>query len=68
MGRRQPQRHSYTLASGIIEALERGRITEGRFADFLGVDRLEARRIAEALREYSSGMLEESAYVDLRQA
>ena len=51
-----------------IEALERGLITEGRFADFLGVDRLEARRIAEALREYSSGMIEESAHLDLRQA
>lgn len=51
-----------------IEALEQGLITEGRFADFLGVDRLEARRIAEALREHSSGMLEESTYLDLRQA
>ncbi len=51
-----------------IEALEQGLITEGRFADLLGVDRLEARRIAEALREHSSGMLEESAYLDLRQA
>ena len=51
-----------------IEALEQGFITEGRFADFLGVDRLEARRIAEALREHSSGMLEESAYLDLRHA
>lgn len=51
-----------------IEALEQGLITEGRFSDFLGVDRLEARRIAEALREHSSGMLEESAYLDLRQA
>ncbi|WP_346290143.1 XRE family transcriptional regulator [Sphaerothrix gracilis] len=51
-----------------IEALEQGLITEGRFADFLGVDRLEARRIAEVLREHSSGMEEESAYLDLRQA
>ena len=51
-----------------IEALEQGLITEGRFAEFLGVDRLEARRIAESLREYSSGMLDESAYLDLRQA
>ncbi|MEB3357496.1 MAG: ImmA/IrrE family metallo-endopeptidase [Synechococcales bacterium] len=51
-----------------IEALEQGLITEGRFANFLGVDRLEARRIAEVLREHSSGMLEESAYLDLRQA
>ncbi|MCU0566168.1 MAG: XRE family transcriptional regulator [Oculatellaceae cyanobacterium Prado106] len=51
-----------------IEALEQGLITEGRFANFLGVDRLEARRIAEVLREHASGMLEESAYLDLRQA
>ena len=39
-----------------IEALEQGKITEGRFADFLGVDRLEARRIAEVLLDYSSVM------------
>lgn len=53
-----------------IEALDRGLITEGRFSDFLGVDRLEARRIAEALREnYSSGMTEEeSIHLDLYQA
>ena len=51
-----------------IEALDQGLITEGRFADFLSVHRLEARRIAEALREYSSGMTEETAHLDLRQA
>ena len=51
-----------------IEALDQSLITEGRFADLLGVDRLEARRIAEALREHSSGMVEESAYLDLRRA
>jgi len=51
-----------------IEALDQGLITEGRFADFLGVDRLEARRIAEALREHSSGMIEETVHLDLRQA
>ncbi|MFM6127188.1 MAG: ImmA/IrrE family metallo-endopeptidase [Sphaerospermopsis kisseleviana] len=51
-----------------IEALDQGLITEGRFADVLGVDRLEARRIAEALREHSSGMLEENIHLDLRQA
>jgi Zn-dependent peptidase ImmA (M78 family)/DNA-binding XRE family transcriptional regulator len=50
-----------------IEALDQGLITEGRFADFLRVDRLEARRIAEALREYSSGMMEEATHLDLRQ-
>jgi Zn-dependent peptidase ImmA (M78 family)/DNA-binding XRE family transcriptional regulator len=51
-----------------IEALDQGLITEGRFADFLGVDRLEARRIAEALREHSSGTIEESVQLDLCQA
>ncbi|NEP61771.1 MAG: ImmA/IrrE family metallo-endopeptidase [Symploca sp. SIO2G7] len=50
-----------------IEALDQGLITEGRFADFLRVDRLEARRIAEVLREYSSGMTEETTHLDLRQ-
>lgn len=50
-----------------IEAFDQGLITEGRFADFLHVDRLEARRIAEVLREYSSGILEEATDLDLRQ-
>ncbi|MEH2159100.1 ImmA/IrrE family metallo-endopeptidase [Nostoc sp.] len=50
-----------------IEALDQGLITEGRFADFLCVDRLKARRIAEALREHSSGMMEEDTDFDLRQ-
>lgn len=49
-----------------IEALDQGLITEGRFADFLGVDRLEARRIAEELRKHSSGITEEADF-DLRQ-
>jgi Zn-dependent peptidase ImmA (M78 family)/DNA-binding XRE family transcriptional regulator len=51
-----------------IEALDQGLITEGRFADFLGVDRLASRHIAEALREHSSGILEETAHLDLRRA
>ena len=50
-----------------IEAFDQGLITEGRFANFLGVDRIEARRIAELLRDYSSGMIEEIAHLDLRQ-
>ncbi|CAD5946894.1 Transcriptional regulator [Planktothrix tepida] len=50
-----------------IEAFDQGLITEGRFADFLGVDRLETRRIAEILRQHSSGMMEEIAHLDLRQ-
>lgn len=51
-----------------LEALDQGLITEGRFANFLNVDRLEARRIAEALREHSSGMMEEAeaTHFDLR--
>jgi len=48
-----------------IEALDQGLITEGRFSDFLNVDRLEARRIATALREHSSGMMEEASDFDL---
>jgi len=51
-----------------IEAFDQGLITEGRFADFLSVDRLEARRIAEVLREHSSEMIEENVHLDLRQA
>ncbi|MFY7807269.1 MAG: ImmA/IrrE family metallo-endopeptidase [Limnoraphis robusta] len=50
-----------------IEAFDQALITEGRFADFLDVDRLEARRIADKLREYSSGMMEETRDIDLRQ-
>lgn len=49
-----------------IEALDRGLITEGRFADFLRVDRLEARRIAEMLRERSGGTIEDEVDFDLR--
>jgi Zn-dependent peptidase ImmA (M78 family) len=51
-----------------IEAFDQGLITEGSFANFLGVDRLEARRIAELLREYSSGTPEHITHLDLRQA
>lgn len=49
-----------------IEALDRGLITEGRFADFLKVDRLEARRIGQMLRERSGGTMEEEVDFDLR--
>ena len=51
-----------------IEALDQGLITEGRFANFLDIDRLEARRLAEVLREHSSGTLEDITHLDLRQA
>ena len=50
-----------------IEALDQGLITEGQFAEFLSVNRLESRRIAEALRQHSSGIVEQS-HLDLRQA
>ncbi len=51
-----------------IEALDQGLITEGRFADFLNVDRLEARRIANILREYSSGIMDKATDINLREA
>jgi len=49
-----------------IEALDQGLITEGQFAKFLSVNRLEARRIAELLREYSSEISEENGNLDIR--
>jgi Zn-dependent peptidase ImmA (M78 family) len=51
-----------------IDALEQGMITEGRFADFLEVDRLEARRIAEELRNHSPGVDDEIISLELRPA
>lgn len=42
-----PMRYQYLA----IEALDQAVITEGQFARFLQVDRLEARRVAEMLRE-----------------
>jgi Zn-dependent peptidase ImmA (M78 family)/DNA-binding XRE family transcriptional regulator len=51
-----------------IEALDQGLITEGQFAKFISVNRLEARRIAELLREYSSEMDEQEGNLDLRQS
>jgi Zn-dependent peptidase ImmA (M78 family)/DNA-binding XRE family transcriptional regulator len=51
-----------------IDALEQGKITEGRFADFLEVDRLEARRIAEELRNHSAGIDDEIISLELRPA
>ena len=51
-----------------IGALDEGLITEGKFADLLNVDRLEARRIALELREQSGEVSEEIAQMDLQQA
>ncbi len=50
-----------------IEALDRGVITEGRFAKFLQVDRLEARGIAQELRENFRMTREEDSEIDLCQ-
>lgn len=50
-----------------IEALDQGLITQGQFANFLQVNHLEARRIADQLREYSTGIGEEMIDFDLRQ-
>ena len=47
-----------------IEAFDQGLITEGRFARFLRVDRLEARRIANLLREHASG-IDQASTLDL---
>ncbi|MDJ1170520.1 helix-turn-helix transcriptional regulator [Roseofilum sp. BLCC_M154] len=49
-----------------LRALDRGLITEGKFAQFLGVNRLEARHIAEQLRDSSSRILGDDR-VDLRE-
>ena len=48
-----------------IEAYNRELITEGAFAHFLGVDRLEARRLAEILREPSQELTEDYRDIDL---
>jgi hypothetical protein len=45
-----PVRYQYLA----VEAFDNGPISEGLLARFLGVDRLEARSIAEALRESGS--------------
>ena len=51
-----------------IDALEQGKITEGRFADFLQVDRLEARRIALELSHHSTGVDDDALDLDLQPA
>ena len=48
-----------------IEALDEGIITEGRFAEVMGVGLVEARRLAEELRKRSSGMDEGGTSFDL---
>ncbi|MEM9944898.1 MAG: ImmA/IrrE family metallo-endopeptidase [Cyanobacteria bacterium P01_D01_bin.36] len=51
-----------------IGALDEGLITEGKFADLLKVDRLDARRIALELRDQSGEVPEDMAHMDLQQA
>lgn len=51
-----------------IGALDEGLITEGKFADLLNVDRLEARQIALELREQSGCLSTEMAQMDLQKA
>jgi Zn-dependent peptidase ImmA (M78 family)/DNA-binding XRE family transcriptional regulator len=55
-----PTRYQYLA----LDAFDQGLITEGQFARFLDVDRVEARRIAEALRQHSSGVTEDTT-IDL---
>ncbi len=45
-----PIRYQYLT----VDALDRALISEGQFARFLGVDRLEARRLAELLRQQTT--------------
>lgn len=51
-----------------IGALEKGLITEGKFADLLNVDRLDAREIALELKAQAGDVSAEMAQLDLQQA
>ena len=51
-----PMRYQYLA----IEALDEGVISEGQFASFLQVDRLEARQIAESLRDQTADVTEDA--------
>ncbi len=55
-----PVRYQYLA----LDAFDRELITEGQFAHFLDVDRIESRIIAETLREQSSGIMDTSS-IDL---
>jgi len=60
-----PNRYLYLA----LDALERGLISEGQFACFLRVDRLQARTVAEALREQPGGITDETLIdLDLTQS
>lgn len=59
-----PLRYRYLA----VEALETGKISEGQFARFLRLDRLEARAVAESLREHPAGITDETRVdIDLQQ-
>ncbi len=59
-----PIRYKYLA----IDAFERGRLSEGRLAKFLDVDRVEARLIAQTLSEHGSDITEEENIdIDLTQ-
>jgi len=51
-----PMRYQYLA----VDAFDRGLITEGQFARFLEVDRVEARHIAEILRQHTSDVTDDS--------
>lgn len=55
-----PIRYQYLA----VDAFDRALITEGQFARFLGVDRLEARHIAELLRQHTRGVTDDTT-IDL---
>lgn len=51
-----PIRYQYLA----VDAFDRALISEGQFAGFLGVDRLEARRVAELLRQHTQGVTDDT--------
>ncbi len=55
-----PIRYQYLA----VDAFDRALISEGQFAKFLGVDRLEARRVAEVLRQHTQGVTDDTT-IDL---
>ncbi|HZU67218.1 MAG TPA: XRE family transcriptional regulator [Ktedonobacteraceae bacterium] len=51
-----PVRYQYLA----LDAFDRALISEGQFARFLGVDRIEARHIGEILRQHTSGVMDDT--------
>lgn len=54
-----PTRNHYLA----VDPFDKGLITEGQFARFLAVDRVEARYIAETLRQHTRDMADDDTYV-----